>query len=202
MTNLSNTPNPGDLRSLWQTMPATPVTITAEEMRLRATAFQRKVSRRNYIEYSAAAFVIIVFGWYATWPIPATPLWPIANILCALGVLCGVYNLHRYAAAVAPTADSVPSLIDFHRAELVRQRNALATVWRWYILPVIPGLLLWLIAIWIGSPPERQARLAAPLIAVALICMLVFGLIILLNLLGAARLQRMIDDLERYKEKE
>lgn len=199
---MSNPPvNPGDLRSLWQAMPATPVIVTAEEMRLRAAAFQRKVRGRNIVEYVASAFVVVVFGWYATWPKPATPLWPIANIMIIVGVLVVVWNLHRLArASVPPAGADATSLIDFQRAEFTRQRDALKSVWLWYIGPIVPGVILWLVAKGIDLAPANPTGALIGLVGMALIATLVFGLIILLNLLGAARLQRMIDDLDRYRE--
>lgn len=198
---MTNTPNPGDLRSLWQAMPATPVTLTAEEMRLRATAFQRKVRRRNVIEYAAAAFVVVIFGWYATLPVVPTPLWPIANIMIIAGILVVVWNLHRIARANTPPAGAdAASLIDFQRAELTRQRDALKSVWLWYIGPVMPGLIVWFIAIGITRTSADPMRTLMALGGAALVAMLIFGVIILLNLLGAARLQRMIDDLDRHGE--
>lgn len=192
---------PGDLRSLWQAMPTTPVAITADEMRTRASAFQRKVRHRNLVEYIAAAFVTVIFGWYATFPVPATPLWPIANIMIIAGVLVVVWNLHRLARATAlPNSASAASLIDFQRKELVRQRDALKSVWLWYIGPMVPGLIVWFIAVGVGMPGLAPARALVGLGGAAVVSLLVFGLIILLNLLGASRLQRMIDDLDRYKE--
>ena len=199
---MTNT-QPGDLQSLWQSMPTTPVTITADEMRTRASAFQRKVRRRNLVEYIASGFVVIVFGWYATWPVPATPLWPIANIMIIIGVMVVVWNLHRLArAATPPSGASATSLIDFQRAELTRQRDALKSVWLWYIGPVVPGLVLWLVAMGIGTADHAPGRTIANLAGTAVVAALVFGGIILLNLLGAARLQRQIEDLDRYSEKQ
>jgi len=194
--------DPGKLRSLWQKMPTDAVIISADEMRAKAQKFERRIRRRNFIEYGAILFVVAVFSWYATWPKPATPLWPIANILIVLGALYVAFNLRRLArAASAPPVASVTGLIDFHRAELIRQRNALVTVWRWYLLPVVPGFVLWFVAQWVGAPPGAQATVAAGMIMLVLICIAVFAGIILLNFLGAARLQRMIEDLDRYKEK-
>ena len=200
---MSNTPNPGDLQSLWQSMPTTSVTITAEEMRLRAMAFQRKVRRRNLVEYIATAVVVAAFGWYATLPVPATPLWPIANLMIVAGALVIAWNLHRLArAATPPSGASAASLIDFQRGELTRQRDALKSVWLWYVGPVVPGFVLWLVAMGIGTPDHAPVRPIASLAITAVVAAFVFGGVIQLNLLGAARLQRMIDDLERYKEKE
>lgn len=198
---MTHTPDPGDLRTLWQTMPTTPITLPVEQLRARATKFERKVHRRNRIEYIATAFVVVVFGWYATWPLPATPLWPIANLMIMAGALVVVWNLHRLARAnTPPPGADAASLIDFQRAEYVRQRNALKSVWLWYIGPVVPGLIVWFIAAGVGMPGLTPMRAIIGLGGTALVAALVFGVIILLNLLGAARLQRMIDDLDRNKE--
>jgi hypothetical protein len=200
---MSNTPvQPGDLQSLWQSMPATPVAVTVEDMRARAVAFERKVGRRNAIEYVASAMVIAIFGWYATWPEPATPLWPLANIAIIIGTLVMVWNLHRLSAAAGlPRDASLATLIDYHRAGLVQQRDALRSVWRWYLLPFAPGLALWFTAVWIGTPDtERKLTFGLGLALAAVVSLAVSGFIVLLNLIGAARLQRMIEDLDRFGE--
>jgi hypothetical protein len=190
-----------DIRSLWQKMPSDTVVITAEEMRAKAHTFERRVGRRNLGEYVASALVIAVFSWYATFPEPATPLWPIGNILIVSATLFVVLMLHRGRAARAPSVGSVDTLIGFHRTELARQRDMLVTVWRWYLLPFAPGLVLMFTAMWIGAPAGNQSRVAITLILVILLFVAVAIGIVLLNLLAAARLQRMIDDLDRYSEK-
>lgn len=199
---MSNKPvEPGDLQSLWQSMPTAPVTITVEQMRTRSQTFEKKVGRRNLIEYIASGFVIVIFGWYATWPIPATPLWPIANIAIIIGTLVVVWNLHRLARARAtPASAPAETLLDFHRAGLVRQRNALRTVWLWYLAPFAPGFTLWLAALWIGAPAAQHTPAwGMRLGGAAVLAGVMFAGIIALNLLGAARLQRQIDELDRHR---
>jgi hypothetical protein len=190
-----------DIRSLWQKMPSDTVVITVEEMRAKAHTFERRVSRRNLGEYIASALVIVVFSWYATFPEPATPLWPIGNILIVAATLFVAFKLHRGRAARAPSAGSVDTLIGFHRVELARQRDMLLTVWRWYLLPFAPGLVLMFTAMWIGAPAEHRGRITVILILMILLFVAVAIGIVLLNLLAATRLQRMIDDLDRYTEK-
>jgi hypothetical protein len=116
-----------------------------------------------------------------------------------------VWNLHRRGRAVAtPISASTSALIDFQRAELVRQRDALASVWRWYFLPFVPGMAVFAVFAWMGvignGVPLERVRTGVT-IGVA-----VFGVSsivgILLNLLGAAHLQRQIENLDRYMEKE
>lgn len=198
---MSNKPvEPGDLQSLWQSMPTAPVTITVEEMRTRSRAFEKKVGRRNLVEYIASAFVVVMFGWYATWPEPATPLWPIANVAIIIGTLVVVWNLHRIAGATRTAGEaSLASLIDHHRSGLVKQRDALRSVWRWYLLPFAPGLALWFVALWVGSPEgEKKLTFGLGLGLAALLSVAVSGFIVLVNLISAARIQRMIDDLDRF----
>lgn len=199
---MSNKPvEPRDLQSLWQSMPTAPVTITVEEMRTRSLAFEKKVGRRNLIEYIASGFVIAIFAWYATWPMPATPLWPIANILIITGTLVVVWNIHRISSAArSPASAPMESLMVFHRAELVRQRDALRTVWLWYLAPFAPGFALWLAALWIGAPAAQQTPAwGMRLGGAAVLAGVMFAGIIALNLLGAARLQRQIDELDRHR---
>ncbi len=244
-TPMSPPPPDDDIRALWLSQPTTDLTISAAEMRERANAFQERVRRRNRLEYIGCAIVIAAFGWYATWPKPATLLWPIANLMIIAGVLLIAFNLHRYgrAALVPPTAPvidftaaprglfaplarslrllawsiqkrfaaqpvstpdaiSVASLIDFHRAELVRQRRSALTAWRWYVLPLVPGMTLWFVAFWIGHDPLKSGKIpmAVALTVTAVLVVLTFAYVIARNLRGAARLQNQIDELDRYKK--
>ncbi len=194
---------PNDIRSLWQSIPIDPVTVSIDEMRVRAKAFEKKIRRRNFIEYAASVFVTVAFAWYATLPIGAWPLWPIANIMIIAGILVVVVNLHRKTrAATPPSGASAEALVDFQRAEFVRQRDALKTTWRWYIFPIIPGLVLWFIAMGLGfaSAAGDLGRAFIVLGGAGLAALLVFAAIVLLNLLGAAHLQRQIDALDSYKD--
>lgn len=191
-----------DLQSLWQSMPTPIVTLTVDEMRTRASTFERKIKRRNMIEYVAAAFVIVMFGWYAALPIAPAPLWPIANIAIIFGTLVVVWNLHRVGRASAtPASAEFGALLDFHRAELVRQRDALRTVWLWYLMPFVPGMVLWFAALWFATPEAQQtASWGMGLLTSAAVSVATFVFIIALNLAGAARLQRRIDELDNYKD--
>jgi len=62
-------------------------------------------------------------------------------VLIALGALYVCWKLHTLAGAGSPGDAGLP-LADYHRAELQRQRAALASVWRWYLAPFVPGMLV------------------------------------------------------------
>jgi hypothetical protein len=195
---MNHEPSSFDAQALWQSQPAPRIVVSAAEMHARAAAFDRRIRRRNTIEYIASGFVIVIFCWYATFPEPATPLWPVANIAIALGTLLVMWNLHRISrSASAADVSSVTSLIEHHRADLLRHQKSLKSVWLWYIMPIVPGTLMWFVAQAIGRP---SGAVALPFAIVFVTTAAVFIGVIVLNLRGAAKLQRMIDELDRYGE--
>ena len=191
------------LQSLWQSLPTETITVSIEDMRARASRLDRRIRRRFIVEYVASAIVIAAFGWYATWPEPATPLWPAANIAIILGTIVMLWNLHRVSRQQKPSESaSIDSLVEFHRANLAYQRDGLRKVWLWYLLPFVPGVAMWLAALWISRPatPAGDA-MAGVLMITAAFCVAAFGFLFAINLLAAAHLQRQIDDLDRHREK-
>jgi len=86
------------------------------------------------------------------------------------------------------------SCLEFHRSEIVRQRDLLRSVW-WYLLPPAPGVLL----IAVGPALERPELWAVALGAVSVIAVTFAG-IGLLNQRVARKLQRRIDDLDAARK--
>lgn len=114
--------------------------MSLTDIHAHSRRFQSRIRTRNLTEYAAAALVIAVFGWMA-FLIPDLFV-KAGAILTALGAAYVAYALHAKAGASAGQPDGGEPLIDFHRAELVRQRKALATVPRWYLAPFVPGMLV------------------------------------------------------------
>ena len=85
------------------------------------------------------------------------------------------------------------SWLAFRRAELVRQRDLLRSIWLWYLGPFIPGLV-----VLIAAFARTSYVHAHP--AVLLIDLLLFGAIFLaigrVNARGARKLQEQIDELD------
>ena len=131
--------NPNDLRKLWLEQEVEKVTITIEELRLRATRFERRIHWRNVREYVAGAIALVFFG-ARLWSTRGWALVPPLLLVAAL--IYVLVQLHRRAAARPLPADAgLRTSIDFHLAELTRQRAALHDVWQWYLLPFVPGFL-------------------------------------------------------------
>ena len=168
-------------QTLWTDQKEEPFTMSLADVRARATRFQSRIRTRNFIEYAAAALVIGVFGWMA-WLIPE-PAVKAGAVLIILGALYVCWKLHALAGAESVSGpDTASSLAEFHRAQLVRQRTALASVWQWYLAPFVPGMLVFIGAV--AFTPELDAPLIARLTSfgsTAAPIAGVFGLIAWLN---------------------
>ena len=187
---------PTHLQALWQNQPAPPRKLSPEEIRGKAVRFQRTIRFRNLREYVAAVLVLIVFSGYAwkagTWLSKAGP------ILIVLGTLYVVFQLASRGASAPVPGDEAAGLAetcgDFHRRELSRQRDLLGSVWRWYLGPLVPGLVVMFVDGVLASWPKGGAAVMGSF-GSALAAALVFAFVGWLNRTGARKLQREIDAL-------
>jgi hypothetical protein len=83
------------------------------------------------------------------------------------------------------------SSLEFYRVQLERQRDLLHGVWRWYMLPFVPGFLVLLI----GQALAQPARVSFVVAYGVLALCLGVGLHAL-NRGAAARIQRALDRLK------
>jgi hypothetical protein len=183
-------------RHAWQASAADPALPDLAAVRAGADRFYRRVRRRNAIEYVAGAFVVLCFSAYAVFlPMPTMR---IGAAMVVVGTLIVVRQLHRLAAAAPlPERAAVEPILVHQRAQLARQRDALAGIFTWYLLPLIPGLLVMTI-----GPVIERGGLAGLLHApratwIVLVCAIVtFTGVWVLNRRGAARLRRMIGEID------
>ena len=179
---------PENLKSLWQNQSVEPVQMSLDEIRQKAAKFQKRIRNRNFREYGGAVFVFACFGYYM-W------LWPFLRLACGLvlvGTVYVVYQLHtRGASKIVPESLALGTCLEFHRQELERQRDLLRDVWKWYLLPLAPGLLVFIGTLLLSQPVDKWIRMW-PFV---LLCAAGFYGIWKLNQRGANKLQRQIDDL-------
>jgi hypothetical protein len=188
------------LKSLWRSQKDEPMTMTEAQLRTRTDKFAATIWWRNAREYAAAALVAVFFGYFAlTDANPVKQMGAAAVVLAALFVSWRMWVHAGAGASAAPTAPWA----ERHRAQMVRQRDVLASVWRWYALPFVPGLALMLTARHAYpdfklDQPEAWLSLAWPLAFVAII----LGGVIWLNHVAANKLQSEIDELDRANHEE
>jgi hypothetical protein len=179
-----------DLKAVWKQQDTEPTHMTTEQIRLKATSFQRTVWRRNLVEYVACAIVILVFSAYI-WIFPNC-LMKLGSLMEVLATLFIVFRLRtRGGARRLPPADAGMSLLTFHVKELSRQRDFVRTAWFWYVGPLMAGMLVFVWGMLEVARPEARGVL----VGLAAI-MLSFGVLIsLANIWKARGLQREIDNL-------
>ena len=182
---------PHHLQSLWQDQPAEGRVMSLDELRYRSRRLTRIVYRRNLREYVAGAMVAVACG-YLAWKAPLL-LTRVGALLSVVGVIFIVYHLHRHGAArTMPEDMALTSCLQFHRSELERQRDLLRGVWKWYLAPLLPGLILFYLGP-ILAHPERASR-GWWLLAGSLVFFVLIGE---LNRYAAKKIQARIDALER-----
>jgi len=151
-------PNRPDPKDLWRDQPTETPPMTLEQ--IHARGFQDRVKQRNMIEYVACVVVIATFGAYVF--VLPDPILKAASVLCALAAAFVAFQLHRRGSArPTPAADALA----FHRAELVRQNEAMRTAWAWYLAPFVPGFSLFVVGLVLGYPEAPLAwKLTLPVL--------------------------------------
>ena len=178
----------GDARHVWQMQATDAGPIDIDAIRSGALRFRQVIRRRNLREHVAGAAVTAVFSAYIL--ILDGPWTRLGSLLAIAGNLYVALQIRRRGSLGTPSPDM--SLIAAHRAELERQRAALQSIWRWYLLPYVPGYIVFGIGMEIDNPPVAWASLAMHLAFGAAL----FAGILALNMAAARQLQREIDELD------
>ena len=151
-----------DPRRVWQTQTTDAAPIDIDEIRAGALKFRRTIRRRNLREHVAGAVVTAVFALYA-WAADG-PWTRTGALLVIAGNLYVALQIRRRGWS-GPAAPDTP-VIAAHRADLERQRDALQSVWRWYLLPYVPGLTAFAVGVvGVETPldgPRRELQGLAP----------------------------------------
>ncbi len=187
---MPNEPLPDDIRNVWQNQPVENVPMPLEEIRRKASQFEKVISRRNLREYIAGGAGIVIFTIYLF--IFPNPVARTGSALIIAGAACVLFQLYKRATPGTLPADlALTGSIEFHRRELVRQRDLLRSVWLWYIGPFVPGIVVF----GIGVTPHHAAGSwwnAVPFLSI-------FGVIMWLNYRAAQKLDRQIAELGKLE---
>ena len=90
-------------------------------------------------------------------------------------------------------------LLEYQRRELVRQRDALDSIFTWYLLPLIPGMAVIMLAPLLSTPlADWEWPPADGLFVMAAVIAVLVG-IYALNKFGARYLQGQIDEIDAVR---
>ncbi len=180
-----------NLQEIWQCQPVEGIKMSVEEIRGRATKFERKIWWRNLREYAAGAIATVLLGYFLAGAHGV--LDRAAFALLITGMAYALYQLHRHGKSKEmPAAMGRGPSLEFYRNELERQRDLVSNVWTWYLGPFIPGMLMSMIAS--ASHNTHMRHLAVIAFWYALMAAF-FIFVGRLNARAARCLQRMLDDL-------
>lgn len=181
-----------DIRLAWQAQCQEESMIALEGIVKKADQFRTKIMWRNWIEYIAAAVVLVVFGSYA---------YRFDGLMFRIG--CGliiaatlfiIYHLRKHGSPGTPQHHATLSEhVAFYKKELTRQRDLIRRVVWWYLAPFVPGLAFFLAGIAETDLIEKGPPIP---VRIAVITVVFIG-IWFLNQWGARRLQRQIDALDQ-----
>ena len=113
--------------------------MSPEQIVAKARAFQVKMRRRRWLEFASLPFVVAVYVYASTFPGWVVKL---GSLLSALAVANIVWQRHRRDVARRIPEALAAALADFHRAELVRHRDAVSRSMPREALPALSGAIL------------------------------------------------------------
>jgi len=187
---MNESPNP-TMKELWQHQPVEGIPMSLEMIRKRAGKFEKKVLWRNIREYAGGLIAAVLLAWSLVKSHDV--LFQVAFATLIGGLVYMAYQLHRRASARSMPVDlGAANSLQFHRGELERQRDFISHIWRWYLGPLVPGLVVFTLASALADPSaHRLGKLALVDLVFAFSLVLVWRL----NVRAARCLQRSIDEL-------
>ena len=126
---------------LWKTEAADASFSDPAACAARTTSFERTIRVRNIVEYIAGGFVTVLFGASSIAAlVKGEYLVGGALTLTLLGIFVVMWNLYQRAGNLDRRAED-PCLIHLRR-QYERQHTFLRNVPRWYLGPLVPGIIM------------------------------------------------------------
>src|SRR5262249_48225971 len=184
----SESPNP-NVTEIWREQPVEGIKMSVEEIRKRSAKFENKIKWRNVREYVAGA---VAAGFLVSFIAKSHDgFFQLSCSLMIAGLGYMAFQLPpRTSPRSMPAELGAPSSLQFHRTELERQLDFIRHIWRWYLGPLIPGLVAFSLATMTGDH-HHFLRIALVNSFLALCVILVWRL----NVYAARCLQARIDEL-------
>ena len=163
-----------------------------DELRSRSRMLERRIRWRNLREDVGCGVVVLGFGRWA-WT-AETLVIRIGACLTVAAAVFVAYYLYRWGLALPMPGEMAQRLaaVAVPQDRVERQRDLLRSVWTWYLLPVVPGVVVLNVGV-VLAHPERLSHV----VRFAVFAIAMFVVIGLLNGWVANRIQRRIDALER-----
>lgn len=164
------------IQTLWAGAEGDARPPSTDVLRDRARTLRRRTRIRDTVEYASGLIGVGVFVLYGT--VAANALVAAGCALTIAGTLAVMVGLWRRRLRRAPD-DAAAASAGYLRDLLVRQRDMLASIGRWYLAPVVPGMLVFLAGRWVDLAARRDAASATVVIGAALAVIGLVGALVL-----------------------
>lgn len=177
-------------RELWQQQPVEGTRMSIDEIRKRATRFEKRLFWRNAREYISGGIAIVLFGYFMAQAHDALSRLAFGLLMAGMTYVL-VYLYRKGGATSAATAATGRQCVDFFVEELERHRDLTRNLW-WYLGPLAPGMVMLTVASLLHprAPQSRWVIAVTDLVIVAL-----SYAIIRLNSRAARCLQKQIEEI-------
>jgi len=181
---------------LWQSQPTEGTRMSVEEIRNRASKFERRIRHMNQREIVGCLIGSGLFGYFMIGT--KSELFRVAYGLFIAAMLWIVVQLRRKNRVNSlPASMGAASSLQFFRTELERHRDVIKNVWPWYLAPMVPGYVMLTVA-YLAYFPQRARWIGAGVFDVFVVLMFIG--IWKMNVRAARCLQKKIDELNAAEE--
>lgn len=177
----------------WQEQPGEAPRISLEYVRHRARSIERRSYCRNAFEYAGATLGAGGCAWFAWTHQSKLPLMAAGMAWIALYFVYVAIQWNRRAGTqLAPTDAGVLDTLRYQRRQLERQRDARRGNWRWWLPPLVPAYVLFVVSMAVEQGGIRRPEFWLMIGWFAFVT----GIAIAVYERTARRLQREIDALD------
>jgi hypothetical protein len=176
----------GQVQSIWKSLSVQSVSITPEQMRVRAARFETETSKRNRTDLVSFALLLLMSVGGAV--VAKNMLVRAGALLLALWALVGMYSVRRFHSLTAPgSAESMGVTgSTWYRQQLERQRDV-ALSRPWGIALAMPAICLLLLGYVDAGAPQNVVAILGGISVLGGIAVVIHGKIL------AGRLQHEIE---------
>lgn len=190
---------PFSFQEAWRSESEPIPVMNPEQLRKRASRMQSGVRWRNIGESIAAALVIAANLYYLMHF--RTVLLRTGSVLIIAGVLYAMIHLLRKGSARTVPPPVFDSCVNFLLSELRRQQDLQRTVWNWYLLPLLPGLTVFILGLQnLRVPGYSRILSQLTILHTTAACVVLFALVAFTNNRASRRSQREIDAIESLRK--
>ena len=178
------------VQQLWQQQPVEGTRMSVDEIRRRASRFEKRLFWRNAREYISGGIAIVLFSYFLAHAHDMLSRIAFAMLMGGMTYVL-VYLYLKGGTTGAATAKAGKQCVDFFVEELERQRDLTKNLW-WYLGPLAPGMVMLTVSALLAprAPHSRWVMVATDLAIVA-----ISYAIIRVNSRAARCLQKQIDEL-------